>query len=335
MAGKRITIREVAKYAGVSIGTVSRFINSSGYVGKEARDKIEDAVKQLNYLPNSAARSMINRKSKIVGIAVPEINNPFLADLVVRLEDRLTKNNYSMMLCNTKFSREKIANFVDDLIMRNAEGLILVSNNVKEKRVIQKMGEYMKTISIGEHVAYFDCIKLADYAAACALTQYLIDMGHRKIAFVGFHPNSTQTMERLQGYKDTMEKNGIPLIERYMLKTSSEYDETKKLLEEHEPPTAIININDFNALKSYDEIEKKGLKVGREISVVGFDDISVARFLSPALTTVTCDTKKMAVEAVSMLIENIEQDSKGSSLEITLPSEMVVRDSVADLQSKK
>lgn len=331
MANKRITIREVAKYAGVSIGTVSRFINSSGYVGKEARDKIEEAVKQLNYLPNSAARSMIKRRSNIVGIAVPEINNPFLADLVVRLEDRLAKNNYSMMICNTKFSREKIANFVDDLIMRNAEGLILVSNSVKEKRVIQKMGEYMKTISIGEHVAYFDCIKLTDYEAACSLTQYLIDMGHTKIAFVGFHPNSTQTMERLQGYKDTMQKNGISLVEKYMLKTSSEYDETKKLLEEKEPPTAIIDINDFNALKSYDEIERKGLKVGKDISVVGFDDISVARFLSPALTTVTCDTKKMATEAVDRLLNNIKEDSKGSSLEVTLPSEMVVRDSVADL----
>lgn len=332
MANKRITIREVAKYAGVSIGTVSRFLNNSGYVGKDAREKVEDAVKQLNYLPNSAARSMIKRKSNIVGIAVPEINNPFLADLVVKLEDRLTKNNYSMMLCNTKFSREKIANFVDDLIMRNAEGLILVSINVKEKKVIQKMGEYMRTISIGEHVAYFDCIKLTDYSAACSLTQYLIDMGHRKIAFVGFHPNSTQTIERLQGYKDTLEKNGLPLIDGYMLKTSSEYDETKKLLEEKEPPTAIININDFNALKSYDEIAKKGLTVGKEVSVVGFDDISVARFLSPALTTVACDTKKMAVDAVAMLLHNIREDSKGSGLEVELPAQMVVRDSVADLR---
>jgi LacI family transcriptional regulator len=328
MNGRRVTIKDIAKLAGVSIGTVSRAINNSGYVGKEARSNIELAIKNTNYVPSTTARSMINRKSNIVGIVVPEINNPFLADLVVKIEDILSKRNYSMMLCNSSYEHGKIANFIDDLIMRSAEGIILVSTDVHDKMVIRKLEDYLKVISVGQHLDNFDCVKLTDYKSAFELTKYIISLGHTKIALLGYHPNATQTVERLEGYKAALINSDITPCEEYIIKAKSGYDSTKHLLHLPERPTAIVAINDFYALEAYAAVEECGLIVGENISIVGFDDILVARFLKPTLTTVRCSTLQIAKSATSLLFNNIKKGTNGDSTELILPSEVVIRQSV-------
>ncbi|MEG0251626.1 MAG: LacI family DNA-binding transcriptional regulator [Christensenellaceae bacterium] len=334
---RRVTIKDVASSAGISIGTVSRVISNKGYVSKEAREKIERAIKELNYIPNTAARSMINKTSKIVGVIVPEINNPFLADLVVKIEACLTKKNYSILLCNSGYSAKKIATFIDDLIMRNADGMILIATDISEKKVLDKIKRYLHGVSVGQKLLNFDCINFTDYKSAYDITNYLIDIGHEKIACIGFNANASQTVERLDGVMTALKDRNLPVVEDYLIEyevaENGGYICAKKLLELENAPTAIVAINDFYAIGAYEAIFEKGLKVGDDISVVGFDDIGMAKFISPPLTTVNCDTHRMAELATELLMKKIDSgfddfsdDVEGK--EVLLPSKIMIRESI-------
>ncbi len=330
---RRVTIKDVALRAGVSIGTVSRYIGNSGYVGKESKDKISRAIKELHYIPNATARSMINKKSRIIGVAVPEINNPFLADLVVRIESCLSREGYSIMLCNTGYNLKKTEAFVDDLIMRSAEGIILVATDISDKKLIEKIHRYMHGVSVGQKLPEFDCINFTDYKTAYDITNYLIENGHSRIACMGFNVNASQTIERLDGVISAVRDNGLPINEEYLLESEGGdkdgYALAKRLLELPHPPTAIVAINDFYAIGAYEAIYEKGLQVGDDISISGFDDIRMAKLISPSLTTVRCNTSEMARVASELLTDKIRKGGGGSGGRVVmLPSEIVLRDSI-------
>lgn len=348
---RRVTIKDVARSSGFSIGTVSRYLGNSGYVSSEAKNKIEDAIHELHYVPNAAARSMINQQSRIVGILVPEINNPFLADLVVRIESRLSKQNYSIMLCNTGYSISKAETFIDDLAMRNAEGLILVSTDISDAMVLEKIKRFMFGVSVGQKILNFDSINFNDYKAAYDITKHLIKLGHKTIGCVGFNVNATQTVDRLDGVMTAIRDSGLTINEKYMLGRDYTEDNklnnglgenggyicAKQLLELKEPPSAIVAINDFYAIGAYEAAYEKGLEIGRDISITGFDDIAIAKFMTPALTTVHCDTNMMAELAVGLLLQKISESTLHESRheegkDFVLPAEIMIRQSTKSLK---
>jgi len=325
--------------AHVSIGTVSRLLNNSGYVGKETAERIKKAIKDLEYIPNAGARSINNKHSAIIGVTVPQINNPFLADLVVQIESHLYEKNYSVMFCNAQYRAKKASEFIDDLIMYNADGLILVSTDINDEGLIKKVSNYLSAVSIGHAVSGFDSISLDDFESAYTMTKYLIDHNHYKIAFIGFNRNANQTMERVNGYKAAMLDMGLPLNQEYILESDAgrgdAYKLTSRLIKLDERPTAIIAINDFYAMDAYEAINDFGLKVGQDISVMGFDNISVAKFLYPSLTTVNCNTATMSKCAVQMLNERIKGEYTGKPRNIQLRTEIIYRNSVALLNRRK
>ncbi|MEG1011309.1 MAG: LacI family DNA-binding transcriptional regulator [Ruthenibacterium sp.] len=343
MGGKRYTIKDVAKVAGTSTGTVSRYISNKGYVSQEARDKIEMAIEQLQYIPNTAARNMVNRKSKLVGVAVPEINNPFLADLMVRIESSLCKRGYSVMLCNTGFDAEKTSTFINDLIMRDAEGIILAASDISctDSTLARKINHFMAGVSVGQKIPDFDCINFPDMQIATDMTEYLVSMGHKEIACIAFNDVSTQTIIRKEGVIQTLKRHGLPVRPsffvgfeegfHYVPGENGGYLCARKLLEQRPWPTAIVAINDHYAIGAYKAATEKGLCVGEDISIVGFDNIDLARFISPALTTVNCDTYAMAELAADLLHQKICGNYGMESREIILPAQIVYRNSVKTL----
>jgi DNA-binding LacI/PurR family transcriptional regulator len=345
MINKRITIKDVALRSGVSTGTVSRFIRNEGYVGAESKSRIAKAIHDLHFVPSAAARSMINHDSQIIGIAVPEINNPFLADLVVRIEAGLSRKNYSIMLCNTGYNNQKTEKFINDLVMRHADGVIMIATHVSNKRTLEKVRMFMHGVIVGQKASNFDSITFDDQKAAYDIATHIIGLGHKKIACIGFHINAPQTMERKAGTLRALEDGDIPVRSEYMMgydgfeSPKLENDDarnvgylyTKMLIELASPPTAIIAINDFYAVGAYEAVFEKGLKVGEDISVSGFDDISIAKFMTPSLTTVKCDTQAMANLAVEILMRKIfseEEEKEGEGEKnFTLPSDIILRDS--------
>jgi len=332
---KRVTIKDVAEKANVAIGTVSRYLNNNGYVSGDAMERIQRAIKELDFIPNAAARSMINKKSSIIGVTVPEINNPYLADLVVRIEAALSKMNYSIMLCNTQYKSEKVATFIDDLIMRNAEGLFLVATDVNNESMVRRLSNYLYTVSIGHKLNGFDCIRFTDYEAAYELTQHLINQNHRKIGFIGFNENAHQTVSRVEGYCAALRDAGLTIREDFILQSYAGHRDgyrlAKQLLALEDKPTAMIAINDFYAMNAYSAITDTGLEVGKDISVAGFDDIFMAKFLSPALTTVSCDSDAVVENAISMLKEHMDKKTQGAPRDIELKSTVIYRQSTCKI----
>ncbi|MEF9988449.1 MAG: LacI family DNA-binding transcriptional regulator [Christensenella sp.] len=341
MENRRVTIKDVARVAGVSTGTVSRFIRNKGYVGEESKKKVESAIDELQYIPNAAARNMVDGKSKIVGVAVPEINNPFLANLMIRMEESLSMRGYSVMLCNTGFNPHKVETFINDLIMRDAEGVILAATDIifTDENILSKINKYMYGVSVGQKIPNFDCINFADYELAFQITEYLIKMGHRDIACIAFNENATQTMARKAGFMRAMEKYNIPIrkemmigfesILKYVIGENGGYICAQKLFENEKWPTAIVAANDFYAIGAYKAATEHGLTVGEDISVVGFDNIDMANFISPTLTTVDCDTHIMAELAADLLDRKIKGlYKKDETQEVILPASIIYRNSV-------
>lgn len=326
-----ITIKDIARLAGVSIGTVSRTINETGYVADETRKKITKVLEDTGFKPNTAAVSMKIKKSSAVGIIVPEINNPFLSELVVAIEDILSSENLSILLCNSKYRMDKEIGFVEDLIRRNAEGLIFVSSELQDEKVLKKIKNSLKVVTIGSKTADFDCVNFTDWQAAFEMVEYLISLGHRKIACIGSNSISWPTMERLRGYADALTKNGIARREEYILTAQDNintgYARTKQLLGLKEPPTAIFAINDFYAINSYIAVREKRLSVGADISIAGFDDITMASLVNPPLTTVKCSTSALAEFATDLLLKRIRGNACDEPKEVLLPAPIIKRES--------
>lgn len=340
MIRKRFTIKDVAEASGVSTGTISRYLNSSGYVSQEAQKKIEKAIEEMQYLPSAAARNMVNRKSGLVGIAVPEINNPFLGDLMAKIEACLSKLGYSVMLCNTAFDAGKTEKFINDLIMRNAEGVVLASVDLSwtGDQLLQKINRFMAGVSVGQKLPNFDSVNYADFELERQVTEYLISMGHRDIACIAYTEHALPTIQRKNGVAAVMEEYGLPIRPEWFVGFTDEFPAipsknggyvcAQKLLSGKNRPTAVIAINDYSALGAYRAIAEQGLNVGEDISVVGFDNIEMSRFIYPALTTVNCDTSEIAHVTTELLHGRITGKRFDKPQEIILPAQIIYRDSV-------
>lgn len=332
---KIITIRDIARMANVSIGTVSRVINNKGYVKEETRRNIEKIIASTGYTPNVNARSMVSKKSSLVGMIVPEINNPFHSEFVVAVERILARENLSILLCNSEYRFEKEAKFINELIQRNAEGLIFVSSDLEDKELAKKVGLHLKAVGVSSKLVNFDCINLTNWQGAFDITEHLISIGHKRIACIGVAEVLKAPKERLEGYMAALNKHNIQVRDEYILGVGGVnnvgYDRTIQLLEMREPPTAIFCITDYYAINAYKAILDKGLRVGEDISVAGFDDIPISKLLNPSLTTVKFDVKTMAELATDLLLKKINSnstsDAGGRGREILLKTEIVVRDS--------
>lgn len=329
---KRATITDVARLAGVSTGTVSRMLNKNGYVSATAMDNIQKAIAELEYVPSAAARGIIHRNSAIVGIAVPQINNPYLSSLVVQMEELLSKQEFSVMICNTGYNSRKMDAFVDDLIMRDAEGLILIGTEIQDSAVLSKLKNYIQLVSIGTKMEGVDSYVHNDYAPVFDITRHLISLGHTQIAYIGHNSNSLQTMSRLEGYLGALRHEKIEATPNYCLGAHPRHDDgyrlMQQLLELDNPPTAVVAVNDFYALGAYCAIHERDLKIGEDVSVTGFDNIDIAHSLTPPLTTVETDSNNIAITAVNLLCDRICEGYKGEPRMVSGSYRVLIRNSV-------
>lgn len=341
-----ITIKDVAALAGVSIGTVSRVINNKGYLSEATREKVMRAIEETQFIPNLNAQTAADRQTPIVGVIVPELNNPFLSYVVSYIEKYLDLENFSVMMCNNMYSIEKTKKFVDRLLQQRVRGLIMVATQIEDEEYFALIREKMSIVCLNTVMDGVDCINCADWQATFELTEHLIALGHRDIAYMGFNHASPPTMERLRGFQDAMMKHNLPIDPNYLLEMDSlahpepgSRDKNyapgnllaARLLELPKPPTAIMAINDYYALSVYTECHKHGFIVGKDISVVGYDDIPLTEILSPPITSVQCDVDSMAYIAISTLLDRLKSKElrRQEPRSILVPGSIRLRGSVA------
>lgn len=311
-----VNIKEVADLAKVSTTTVSHVINNTRYVSDELVERVNKAMEELNYHPNSLARGLRSGKTKTIGLVIPDISNQFFAEISRKIEDKGFEYDYSVILCDTDDDVEKENRYIDVLIAKQVDGIIFISaggDSVNLNKIID-MDISIVVIDRDIQLAKTDIVLVDNSVGGYEATGYLIELGHRRIACITGSSPTTPSAQRVAGYKKALQKNGIALDPCLIVPGdyhfNSGYKAMQELLSLSDPPTAVFACNDMMALGAIQAANEKGMKIPEDISVIGFDNIPFSQTVFPTLTTVAQPINDMAELAVDLLIEKIRLNSQ-------------------------
>ena len=326
-------IREVARLAGVSVATVSRTLRSPEQVLPETRDKVKAAVEQARYRPNLMAIQFRSRKTGNLVILVPDISNTFFARVIRGAQEAAQAAGYRLLLCDT-LGRDAIERqFAELVYAHQADGVIqLQARDPFDSSAPNQSAPPMVNACEVVKDAAFPTITLDNRAAAKAMTEHLIELGHRRIALIKGPISSPLTQDRVAGYQAALQQAGIApdptLICRGDFTLNAGFEGAALMLELPTRPTALFCENDEMAIGALKRIKQAGLRVPEDISVVGFDDIPMAAYSDPPLTTVSQPAEAFGEQAVHLLIALIEGRDIGER-RVVLPFTLAVRSSSA------
>jgi LacI family transcriptional regulator len=309
-------MRDVAKRAGVSVSTVSHVINNTRAVSQGSRQRVEQAMEELGYKPNALARSLRRRKTNTLGMIVPDSANPFFAEVARAIEDASFAQNYIVILCNSEGDLEKQQTYTNVLIENRVAGILFVAAGVSTELVNDLGQRHVPLVIVDREVlgVEVDTVLTDHVQGGCLATQHLVDLGHRRIACIAGNSEVSPSAERVTGYRRTLEKNGIAFDESLVVKGDFQYESgyaaTRQLLELERPPSAIFACNDLMAVGCISAARELGLRVPDDLSVVGFDDVRLASFTNPPLTTIVQPKVEIGALATQMLLERlVDQDA--------------------------
>ena len=327
------TIYDVAKLAGVSVGTVSRYLNGSGYVSQRARQRIQAAIEQLGFVPSGVARSLSTKKTGLIGFVVSDLANPFTAEVARGLQDHADAYGYNVIICNTDGQDDRTLRMLRALREHEVEGLVITppETPVIQAELVRMRRSGVPMVLIGMRLPGepVDRVTTDTYSGAVSAVRFLLDLGHRRIGLIGGSTVLRIALGRRQGYIDALRAAGIDpdpvMMTEVPLDREGGMEAARQLLDLPHPPTAIFSVNDAAALGAIQEAFRRGLSVPEDLSVVGFDDIALAAHSHPPLTTVAQPKQLMGREAIDLLLARIQGTSSLPAVEIRLPCELVVR----------
>ena len=330
------TIKEVAKEAGVSVGTVSNAINNLPSVSVENRRKVNDAIKKLKYRPNNAARTLKTNISKSIGLIIPDITNPFYPEVARGIEDAAKKYGYTVFLCNEDRNAHKEREYLRVLMEKNVDGIVIVKPyiSIEEIREVQERCNIVVVDMGDEVIPECDQVNIDDYGGSMQAMKFLYENGHKRIAFISGLLECKGGMQRQKAYIDFLRSKDIKvdelLIKRGSYDWHSGYRCTLELLRQIDPPTAIFAANDVMAIGALKAVRDRKLAVPADISIVGSDDIDMASFCSPQLTTIIRPKYEIGAASIELLMKRLGANSTADDEKrvITLKTELIVRESV-------
>jgi LacI family transcriptional regulator len=326
------TIREVAERANVSPTTVSHVINKTRFVSKETRERVLLAMKELGYQPNELARSLRSGKTFTIGLILPDNSNPYFAEISRGIEASAFEADYSVILCNTEDNQEREEFYIDLLLKKQVDGLIFVAAGDRSDSLYSLARRKIPVIIVDRNVPgpEVDAVLGDNVSGGLAAVRYLIKLGHQRIACITGPSNVTPSSGRITGYRKALDEVGIPVDETLLLhgnfRIESGEQNALELLQRPNRPSAIFACNDLMAIGAMRAASRLGLHIPQDISIVGYDDIELARYVTPLLTTVYQPKSTMGQVAVKLLLERIENIDRPKQVKILQP-ELVVRES--------
>ena len=322
---------DVAKYSGVSIATFSRVLSNQTVVHPDTRARVIEAIKKLDYVPNSLARGLATSHSNVIGLIIPDITNPFFSYVARGCEDRCRSHNFDLTIYSASSQELEETAFYRLLRERQVDGLVLASPALSQKtplRIIQDIPKVYIDHAPGYEQA--DCICVGNAIGAQLAARHLMDLGHRRIAIVSGFPDSFAGAARLEGFKSVLADNEIELPESFIVTCGFDPSEgmqaANTLMSLVSPPTAIFATNDMLAIGVLRGLQSLSYKVPADVSLVGFGDLSFSQFIIPSLTTVFVDKFELGARAVDLLLSRLEQPSL-TPRRVTLPVELAIRES--------
>lgn len=332
------SIRTIAKVAETSVSSVSRVLNNSGYVSPEVRQRVETAIRDLNYAPSKGARMLRGEASRMIGLMLPSIDVPFFGILANAIERELFERGYHTLICSSAENEEHEARYVAMLRAQRVEGVIVASAYGGTAHLKPLADSGIPIIAIDRELeGISDDAIMADHVeGGRIMAQHLIDLGHRKVAVVGAPGHSQPIRLRLQGIREVLRHNGLSPVTEAIGEDHSFpaiYSLAEKVLHDHGDLTAIVGTTDIAAIAVIHAVRDSGRSVPENCSVIGFDDLPEAAYVLPRLTTVAQPIRDVALEATRRVEERLGHrqpsfDHRPASV-TRLPVRLIVRESTA------
>lgn len=327
-------LQDVARVAQVSISTVSRVINEPELVNQETRRRVQKAIDQLGYLPSRVAQRLRGEggDAKLIGLVLPDIQNPFFADLARGVEDVAQRHGYLVFLGNSDEDAAKEKRYLDVMRAESVDGIIVPPCSETDEAVADLVRRQLPVVCVDRRLlrGKVDTVLVDNVRGAHEAMEHLIGLGHRRIGFIEGLPQLSTSRERLQGYRQALDEHGIPfdptLVRQGDSRHGSGRDLTRALLELPDRPSALLIGNNLMTLGALEMIHQKGLRIPEEVAILGYDDMPWALALNPPLTAVRQPGDEVGRRAMELLLQRIREPQRSASLVMMQP-ELVVRKS--------
>lgn len=323
-----VTIRDVAREAGVSLATVSRALNDGAQVTVDTRQRVRAVAERLGYVPHGGARSLITRKTGTLGVLLPDLYGEFFSELIRGIDQTAQRHGYHMVLASSHSDAREIAAAVGNMRGR-VDGFVVMSPDVAALPALAGLAGSFPTVVLGAgpEVGAFATISVANFDGAVAMTRHLLAQGYKRIAFLRGPNGNVDATDRLRGLRAGMkDAPGVTVREcSGDFRQETGYSITQKLLHERERPDVIFCANDAMAVGAIGALHEAGLRVPDDIAVVGFDDIPIARFLTPPLTTVRVPIAELGSSATERLIDALRGGVPLAAHREVVPTSLVLR----------
>lgn len=320
------TIIDIARRAGVSKSLVSLVLNGSSRVSDESRAAVLRAAQELNYRPNAMARGLVQRRTHVLGVMLSDLHNVFFADVLDGIDERAGEAGYGTLLATGHRSPEREAAAIDSLLELRTEGLVLAGPRLSDEKIVEASRTVPVTlVSRSVDAENVDSVSSDDQAGAGLAVDHLVELGHRRIAHIDAGDGAGAS-ERREGYTAAMRRHGLAAECRVV---PGDYTEAggaggvERLLAEEPRPTAIFAANDLSAIGALDALERAGLAVPEDVSLVGYDNTSLARLRHIGLTTIDQPRQEIGRAAACLLIERIDEGRSRSRRVVLSPSLVV------------
>ncbi|MBN1582023.1 MAG: LacI family DNA-binding transcriptional regulator [Anaerolineae bacterium] len=326
-------IRDVAKRAEVAPITVSRVINHSGNVSAKTRERVEQAIRELGYMPNRLARSLRLKRTHTLALVVTDITNPFWTTVVRGVEDAAQDAGYSVILCNTDESEAKQEQYLDVLMQKQVDGILLVPARTDAEIVAWLEKQHTPIVILDRRVspAQVDVVRGDSQDGAYQLIRHLLALGHRRIAVLSGPQDVSTAADRVEGYRQALTEAGLDIradwVQHGRFSQQSGYEMTRQLLATSPRPTALFAVNNFIAIGAQRALQDSGLRVPQDMSVVAIDDLTAELVIEPFLTVADQPAYDMGRRAAELLVARLSGSAPDAYQEIVLPVEITIRGS--------
>ncbi|HHX8584041.1 TPA: substrate-binding domain-containing protein [Vibrio diabolicus] len=334
------TMKDIAKLAGVSTSTVSHVINKTRFVSEEISERVNNAAKELNYYaPSALARSLKVNRTKTIGMLVTTSTNPFFGEVVKGVERSCYHKGYSLILCNTEGDNERMRQSINTLLQKRVDGLILMCSSLEGERidVFERYPDIpVVVMDWGPMLFTSDKIQDNSLRGGYLAAKYLIDCGHTEIGCITGPLIKHQAQMRYEGYKRAMNEAGLEFNANWIIESDFEceggYQAFMKMAQRGILPSSIFVSNDMMAMGVINAANELNIKVPEQISIIGYDDIHIAKFMSPSLTTIHQPKYRLGQAALETLVRKLDDKSTEAQV-VQLEPTLVERKSVKILKS--
>lgn len=324
---------EVARRAGVSISTVSRTINQTGKISAKTQEHVRRVMRDLGYKPNRVARRLrAGGKCHLLGLIIPNIQNPFFADLARGVEDVAYRNNFAVLLCNYDEDAKKERFYLDVMQAESVDGIILPPLTETDAAVLKMARGGMPVVCVDRALANtaIDKVEIDNHGGALAAVTHLLQRGHRRIGMIAGPGNSSTGRARLAGYRAALAAAGVPVADELICfgdyKQESGRVQAGVLLGLARPPSALFVANNLMMIGALESVFSRGLRIPSQVALVGFDDLPLASVFAPPLTVVRQPAYEVGRSAAELLLKRVEEPGRPAT-SLVLSPELLIRGS--------